>query len=228
MNKEHRQKYIREYNKKYYKLHGKEICKKRNKGIQNTRDLACGEIFGLLTVIKLYGKNKDGRICYTCKCRCGNEKIVLRSYLLSGRVKSCGCLKAVTSSITGKKYIHFASESRRKFCGNVSGTYWNHILHNATARGIKVTITHRFISELLEKQNGKCALTGLLIIMSPLSKNRCNNTASLDRINSNDGYIEGNVRWVHKDVNLMKNQFSDIRFKEICKLVLENDTRSTR
>jgi len=47
-------------------------------------------------------------------------------------------------------------------------------------------------------------------------------TASLDRINNDLGYIEGNVQWVHKDVNRMKWAFTQDRFLELCCLITEN------
>ena len=50
-----------------------------------------------------------------------------------------------------------------------------------------------------------------------------NITASLDRIDSSKGYIEGNVQWVHKRVNLMKGNMSTENFIEWCNLVVKNN-----
>ena len=44
-------------------------------------------------------------------------------------------------------------------------------------------------------------------------------TASLDRIDSNKGYIKGNVQWVHKDVNTMKMDHTQEEFIKICTMV---------
>lgn len=38
------------------------------------------------------GKDKHGTSLWRCRCECGNEKVVSRSRLKDGRVKSCGCL----------------------------------------------------------------------------------------------------------------------------------------
>lgn len=54
-----------------------------------------------------------------------------------------------------------------------------------------------------------------------MSKQREEGTASLDRIDSSRGYVEGNVQWVHKDVNFMKQALSQERFVELCTLVAE-------
>ena len=51
------------------------------------------------------------------------------------------------------------------------------------------------------------------------SGHRTRQTASLDRIDSNLDYIEGNVQWVHKRVNAMKSDMSTKEFLEWCTLV---------
>ena len=38
---------------------------------------------------------------WRCKCNCGNEKIVARSNLASGTIKSCGCLKKKRNNKNG-------------------------------------------------------------------------------------------------------------------------------
>jgi len=49
--------------------------------------------FGRLTVISEAERNKKNKKMWTCKCDCGNEKIILQQSLSSGLTKSCGCLK---------------------------------------------------------------------------------------------------------------------------------------
>lgn len=48
--------------------------------------------FGMLTVLQ-ESKNEKGYYVCTCRCDCGNTKIVYKSNLTSGRTKSCGCLE---------------------------------------------------------------------------------------------------------------------------------------
>lgn len=47
-------------------------------------------------------------------------------------------------------------------------------------------------------------------------------TASLDRIDSTKGYVEENVQWVHKDVNFMKSNLTEQRFKELISKIYHN------
>ena len=44
-------------------------------------------------------------------------------------------------------------------------------------------------------------------------------TASLDRIDSSKGYIQGNIQWVHKRINQMKWDSEENDFINWCKLV---------
>ena len=195
----------------------------RHKKTKNTRPLKSGEPFYDLTVVSLCEKDKYGKVCYLCKCKCGRECKIRRSYLLSGRTKSCGCGKKNASSKTGKLSIKFAIEARRKFIGDLSGALWSRIIHNAKSRKLVVAVTKKESWDLFLEQHKKCALSGLDLYLDPHHSNRKIVTASLDRIDSTRGYVKGNIQWVHKDVNLMKNGFSEKRFKEICKLVTEHD-----
>jgi hypothetical protein len=71
-----------------------------------------------------------------------------------------------------------------------------------------------FLIKLFEKQEGKCALSGVPIVLE-LGKNRpLPNKCSLDRINSNNGYTQQNVWFVAWWVNQMKMDQTMDDFKE--------------
>jgi hypothetical protein len=72
-----------------------------------------------------------------------------------------------------------------------------------------------YLADLLIEQDFKCALTGWDIEAMKVQVN----TASLDRIDSSKGYIEENVQWVHKMVNMSKQSYSQEEFIEMCKAV---------
>jgi hypothetical protein len=59
----------------------------------SVRDLR-GMTFGYLTVIDK-AESKGGRSCWFCRCKCGNTVTVSSHQLLSGKTRSCGCLKRV-------------------------------------------------------------------------------------------------------------------------------------
>lgn len=60
------------------------------RGGQNRKDLT-GQRFGRLTVLK-YSHSNNGRL-WQCQCDCGVIKDIVGYELLSGKTKSCGCLK---------------------------------------------------------------------------------------------------------------------------------------
>ena len=81
---------------------------------------------------------------------------------------------------------------------------------------------------MFKKQNKLCIISGV-----PLSfgrrKHSSDTTASLDRIDSSKGYIEGNVQWVHKQINIMKNDMDDANFIKLCALITEyNKTKDEK
>lgn len=172
------------------------------------------KIFGKLTVIEYYSyKQFDNskRHVWLCKCECGNEKKVQENYLKSGHVQTCGC-----------------SRNRRqkdsplyKGYKDISMTIWNKIKRSAKKRNHEFNISIKYAWELFEKQNNKCALSGLYINFS--DNRRENHSASLDRIDSTKGYIKDNVQWVHKDVNIIKQFYSQNYFIFLCSKIADNN-----
>lgn len=89
---------------------------------------------------------------------------------------------------------------------------------NANLRNITWDITYDYLADLLIAQDFKCTLSGWNIDATKVT----NNTASLDRIDSNQGYVVGNVQWVHKMVNMCKQNYSQEDFIKMCKAITNN------
>lgn len=51
-----------------------------------------GKTYGNLLILNEVGKSSCGHKQYLCLCSCGKTTTVLRSHLLAGSTKSCGCL----------------------------------------------------------------------------------------------------------------------------------------
>lgn len=83
---------------------------------------------------------------------------------------------------------------------------------------MEFSITIKEAWEIFEKQKGICPISGKEIFLSELKSNALS-TASLDRIDSTKGYISGNVWWVHKDVNIMKWDFTLEYFLETARQI---------
>lgn len=164
--------------------------------------------FERLIVTNQTSKRYKGYVVWECLCDCGNIVFYDCSRLILGRIKSCGCLK------TDENVKHFNYKGYK----DISKTYITTIKHRANRRNLGFDITIEYISDLLEKQNHKCALSGLPIYL----KNKKDKTASLDRIDNSKGYIKGNVQWLHKDINDLKSNYSDEEFIKICGLIWNN------
>lgn len=96
------------------------------------------------------------------------------------------------------------------------------IILGAKDRDLPVTIDMAYIRDLFEQQGGRCALSGLKLripdkVMDIYTGGEC--TASMDRINSILGYVPGNVQWVHRDVNRMKQDLQQDYFVSLCKTI---------
>jgi hypothetical protein len=87
------------------------------------------------------------------------------------------------------------------------------------SRILDYALTLDYLDKLWIEQDGRCAYTRIPL---EFGDNATEGTASLDRIDSSEGYIEGNVQFVHKKINRMKWDMSDSEFKNFCVLVAGN------
>lgn len=152
-------------------------------------------------MIVIATRREKGRLLYVCKCSlCGGERAFrvtsLQERKDGTRPIACGCKP------NGNWRGH----------GRVSGSYFYTLKENAKRRGIEVGVSLEEIAALFDAQGYRCAVTKIPISFE-------DGTASLDRIDSSKGYLVGNLWWVHKTINLMKNKLSLTEFKEWCRLV---------
>jgi hypothetical protein len=106
-----------------------------------------------------------------------------------------------------------------KGCGEFPGHYFCHIRNRAKQFGRDFDLTPEYLWDLFLKQDRRCALSGLPMEFKTQKAGR--STASLDRIFSSGGYVMGNVQWLHKHINLMKNVFRQEQFFDYCCMVVD-------
>lgn len=168
-----------------------------------------GKVFGKLKVLNEDLSNTHKHLKWVCECSCGNIKSIAGTHLRTGLIISCGCAKKLNKE------------------GEISGDLWYNITSSKTSkrskrRELEFNITKEYIYNLFIKQKSKCALSGVEITLPTKWKDN-NYTASLDRIDNNKGYIQGNVQWLHKHVNIMKNSFPQKTFIYLCNKISENN-----
>lgn len=153
-----------------------------------------------------------------CICDCGKEIEEFPRKIINGQRKTCG--------IKGCPYFHQVRvDSSKKssigsFTGHegIYGSRWAAWRIGAEKRGLEFKITKEYAWNLFIEQDKKCALSGTELCFDG-KWNSTKTTASLDRIDSSKGYVEGNIQWVHKKINLMKGNMTDEEFTTICKSV---------
>lgn len=141
--------------------------------------------FGRLTAIKFWG-SKNGRSFWIVQCDCGKKVIKGTWNLVSGRTKSCGCLKLEI----GKKI---------NFIHGFGGTRFYHIWHGILKR------CHNVNSESYLKYGGrgiKCLWNSFLEFKKDMYKSYLfhikkhgEKDTTINRINNNGHYSKDNCKW---------------------------------
>jgi len=167
------------------------------------------KIGGITILAPLQIRNR--RLWVKCQCLFCNKEFEAQFHnVYKGNYKSCGCLQ----------YLNNKNNRKWQGFGEISLSYFNRIREGAISRKLAFNITIEYIWELFLKQKSLCALSGLPIRF-PQSRIDYSSTASLDRIDSTIGYEEGNIQWVHKDINFMKQDLPETKFLEYCHLIIK-------
>lgn len=82
-------------------------CRSDNQHWDTGEDMT-GKTSGWLTVIERVPRPEEASVkargtWWKCRCRCGNEKIVLRQYITQKNVTSCGCKANKTGQFSREK-----------------------------------------------------------------------------------------------------------------------------
>jgi hypothetical protein len=166
---------------------------------QNLIDLL-GQKFGLWFVMRREPNHSSGYVQWLCQCHCGNQKVVPTQRLLQGRSTKC---KAC---------------AQWKGYGEISSKYWSQVKYHAKTKNRVHSISIQDAWNRFLIQGRQCALTGQLLNFAR-QYGKDEQTASLDRINSSQGYILNNIQWIHKDINQLKGNLSEQEFISLCNLV---------
>lgn len=156
-------------------------------------------------------KGQDGRYYKPCPT-CGD----LQSYLRKNYAEE---------SLKLGKECKKCSKKRNENCHRgwhrgIRVSWFNKFKTGAELRGILWGLTIDDVADLMEMQSYRCALTGWDIEF-PESGHPQKALASLDRIDSKKAYTKDNTQIVTRQVNMMKQQYSQEDFIKVCKAVTE-------
>lgn len=154
-----------------------------------------------------------------------SKKLSAREISKILNVKSCSSIKDKIKEY-GLVREKLKTKLRRTWggVGEISGRYLQSLRNRCKQYKIENNYTPEYLWELFLKQNRKCVYSGLELKFATVINNDGikEQTASLDRIDSNKGYVNGNLQWVHKTINKMKQELDENTFIEFCRLVSKN------
>lgn len=150
------------------------------------RDVS-GERYGRLVAIDEAARLAGERRVWRFKCDCGTTCVKRLDQVLMGVTKSCGCLQKETASITsqthgltmsvdGDKTYNLWSNIKRRCYDESTGRF-----HRYGGRGI--FLQDSWVNDPVGFSTYVRSLDGFSM------------EKSLDRVDNNLGYVEGNLRW---------------------------------
>lgn len=156
-----------------------------------------GRKFGMLTAIRVVGRNKHNVLIWECKCDCGNISYPTSNSLLSGNTKSCGC---VTRRKSGERF--------RKMNVTHQQTYTRlyHTWCSMKSRCYRKSNDHyksygeRGITMCDEWRNNFEAFYEWAI------RNGYSDNLTIDRIDNDKGYYPNNCQWISFSDNTRKKR----------------------
>jgi hypothetical protein len=169
-------------------------------GIEKPCRVNYGQTYGKWTVI---GDTINSKC--ECECKCGTKRMIYVPSLLHGNTTRC------------KKCCYIDRKGTRPIVGEIKWSWWKNIENAAVARGLEFSVSREYAWKLFVNQDRKCRLSNVEIGFEKPT------TASLDRIDSTRGYIEGNIQWLHKSINKMKSNLRQDDFVNFCRLITENN-----
>lgn len=156
-------------------------------------------------------KGLDGRYYKPCS-KCGKEQSYLRKTYAEESLR----LAKLCKSCSNKE----VENCHRGWHRGVRISWFNKFKTSAEVRGISWELSLDDVADLLKEQESLCALSGVEITF-PETGHPQKAPASIDRINSKLGYTRENSQLLTREVNMMKQSYTQERFIAICTLVAD-------
>ena len=133
------------------------------------------------------------------------------------RCKKCysGMINQRYHDLDNADKVEYMEQQKRWRADNIFRVRYLAAKHRAKKKGIEFNLTIDDLEALYSNQSGKCFYSGLHM---PLIEDR-KYVVSIDRIDSNVGYVLSNVVLVCTIINSMKNDLSVVEFGDIIEIL---------
>lgn len=167
------------------------------------RNSLVGERFGRLVVIERVDDaiNPNGKrsIRYRCKCDCGNEKIIRKCHLVSGKILSCGCFHREQLGNMRRKHGLSHKERLYSLWLNMKDRCYNpNNNHYASYGGRGIKICDEWLNNYMSFRTW-CLENGYEEEIRPSGRNNL----TIDRIDVNGNYEPNNCRFISNKENCL-------------------------
>lgn len=192
----------------------KAIEQKNSKEKSNFVGMRFGRLIVIERVDNARTPNGKSQIMYRCKCDCGNEKIIRKCHLASGKILSCGCLHREKLGNMRRKHGFSHKErlyslwiSMKDRCYNENNVHY----HSYGGRGISVC--EEWKNDYISFRNW-CISNGY---REEIRKSGRNNL-TIDRIDVNGNYEPSNCRFLTNKENCLnkRDTMTDEERYKIC------------
>lgn len=171
-------------------------AKKTNSGCISCRfsrnpKVKVGNIYKGWQVLSYTERSTKRGLLFLCECLECHKQFELYTNQILSTTTSFHC-KSCSDKLKGIR-----TRLQNGAVGELTAERVSKIKNGAYNRKIHYDLSIKYLWDLYEKQNRRCAITGDLL--------QDINKASLDRIDSSKGYVKGNVQWVTIQANIAKH-----------------------
>lgn len=176
----------------------------------DNRDLL-GQRFGRLVVVEQV-ERPEGRttkgLWWKCECDCGNTHVVVGAWLRNGNTQSCGCLQREQASKASRLPAGVSAKNR------LLRTY----KRAAEKRDLEWSLSDKEFFDLVSKRCNYCGNYPSQVVREKGGDFWYN---GLDRLDSTEGYVLGNIRACCWTCNKAKGTMTPGEFIRMCEKVAE-------
>ena len=176
------------------------------------------------------GRKLTDFICPNCGQEANKPTTEYNRNVKLGRNSFCSRGCAVSYNNKHRTHTYSSSDKNIEHLKTISNNHrdeytpFRYTLRNAKKRFKEFNLDLEYLKELWENQKGICPYTKIKLKL-PEYKTTVEDArirASLDRIDSSQGYIKGNVQFVSTPINYMKNDLSHEETIEFLKTIITN------